>query len=90
MDQPRYATQEETFMHEGLIEGEEYLENSIECFEKYEGMGDGRVEVWFGARTPGGASENLYRKMVKEARSRNIGVTMHCAEVKADREFFCI
>lgn len=88
MDQPRYATQEETSMHEGLIEGEESLEKSIECFEKYDGMGDGRVEVWFGARTPGGVSEDLYRRMVKEARSRNIGVTMHCAEVKADREFF--
>lgn len=88
MDQPRYATQEGISMHPGLIEDDRSLDNAIKCFDKYNGDGDGRVEVWFGARTPGGVSEDLYRKMVKIAREKDIGVTMHCAEVKADREFF--
>lgn len=88
MDQPRYATQEGITMHPGLVEDERSLDNAVECFEKYDGAGEGRVEVWFGARTPGGVSEDLYRSMVKVAREKNIGVTMHCAEVKADREFF--
>ncbi|CUM63810.1 uncharacterized protein PRCAT00001394001 [Priceomyces carsonii] len=88
MDQPRYATQEGISMHQGLIEDERSLNNTIKCFEQYNGAGEGLVEVWFGARTPGGVSENLYREMVKVARSRGIGITMHCAEVKADREFF--
>ena len=88
MDQPRYATQEGITMHPGLVEDERSLSNAVNCFNKYNGTGDGRVEVWFGARTPGGVSEELYREMVKIARENDIGVTMHCAEVKADREFF--
>lgn len=88
MDQPRYATQDGITMHPGLVEDERSLENALQCHEKFEGAGNGRVEVWFGARTPGGVSETLYKKMVREARSRNIGITMHCAEVKADRDFF--
>lgn len=88
MDQPRYATQDGISMHEGLIEDERSLINAIKCHEKFDGAGEGRVEVWFGARTPGGVSEDLYRAMVKEARKRQIGVTMHCAEVKEDRDFF--
>lgn len=88
MDQPRYATQEGITMHPGLVEDERSLENAVTCFDKFDGAGDGRVEVWFGARTPGGVSEDLYRSMVKIAREKDIGITMHCAEVKADREFF--
>lgn len=88
MDQPRYATQEGISMHPGLIEDERSLDNAVSCYEKYHGDGNGRVEVWFGARTPGGVSEDLYRNMVKIARDRDIGITMHCAEVKPDREFF--
>lgn len=88
MDQPRYATQEGVSMHPGLIEDERSLDNAVKCHEKYHGHGNGRVEVWFGARTPGGVSEELYRKMIFVARKNDIGITMHCAEVKADREFF--
>lgn len=88
MDQPRYATQSGISMHEGLIEDESSLDKVLECYEKFNGAGDGRVEVWFGARTPGGVSEELYTRMTKIARERNIGVTMHCAEIKADRTFF--
>lgn len=88
MDQPRYATQDGITMHPGLVEDKRSLDNAVECFEKFNNSGDGRVEVWFGARTPGGVSEDLYRQMVKIARQKNIGITMHCAEIKADRDFF--
>lgn len=33
-------------------------------------------------------SDNLYKEMTAIARERGIPVTMHCAEVKADRDFF--
>lgn len=88
MDQPRYATQSGISMEPGLIEDETSLDNALKCYEKFDGAGNGRVEVWFGARTPGGVTEGLYRKMSKIAREKNIGITMHCAEIKADREFF--
>lgn len=88
MDQPRYATQDGVTMHEGLVEDERSLKNAITCFKKFNGAGNGRVEVWFGARTPGGVSEELYREMVENANDLGVGITMHCAEVKQDREFF--
>lgn len=88
MDQPRYATQDGVSMHPGLIEDATSLDKAVACHEKFNGRGNGRVQVWFGARTPGGVSEDLYRRMVKIAREKDIGITMHCAEVKADRVFF--
>lgn len=33
-------------------------------------------------------SDNLYKEMTALSRSKNIPITMHCAEVKADRIFF--
>jgi cytosine/adenosine deaminase-related metal-dependent hydrolase len=33
-------------------------------------------------------SDELYREMTTISKTRNIPITMHCAEVKADREFF--
>ncbi|KAA8913685.1 hypothetical protein TRICI_003143 [Trichomonascus ciferrii] len=88
MDQPRYATQDGISMHQGLVEDETSLAKAEECFDKYHGSADGRVEVWFGARTPGGVSEDLYRRMVARANDKRIGITMHCAEVSADKDFF--
>lgn len=87
MDQPRYATQEGISMHEGLIEDETSLERAVQMFDRFNGAAEGRVEVWFGARTPGGVTEDLYRRMVKASNERCIGITMHCAEIEADRVF---
>ncbi|KAI0464267.1 hypothetical protein LJB42_001873 [Komagataella kurtzmanii] len=88
MDQPRYATQEGISMHEGLIEDETSLERAVQMFDRFKGSAEGRVEVWFGARTPGGVTEDLYRRMVKVSEEKGIGITMHCAEIEADRVFF--
>lgn len=33
-------------------------------------------------------SDDLYREMAAYSKERNIPITMHCAEVKADRDFF--
>jgi len=43
--------------------------------------------VWFGPRTPGAVSVELYREIASRARELNTGITMHLAEVREDVEY---
>ncbi|KAF1988568.1 atrazine chlorohydrolase/guanine deaminase [Aulographum hederae CBS 113979] len=88
MDKGKYASGEGWEMHEGLVENEKSLDGAVEMWEKWNGGAEGRIKVWFGARTPGGVSEELYRKMSSISKEKGIPITMHCAEVSADRDFF--
>lgn len=89
MDIGTYAKDPAWAMHPGLIEDRETsLLGAISMHEKWDGKANDRIRVWFGARTPGGVSEALYKEMAAISREKNIPITMHCAEVKADREFF--
>ncbi|PBP26664.1 hypothetical protein BUE80_DR002454 [Diplocarpon rosae] len=80
-DQPAFRTR----MHPGLVEGRESLERAIRMWERFEGAADGRVQVWFGARTPGGVSTAFLRQMCAEADARGIRITMHCLEEEMDQ-----
>ncbi|EPS45598.1 hypothetical protein H072_414 [Dactylellina haptotyla CBS 200.50] len=89
MDVGKYATEENKMMHPGLVETrEQSLLGAIEMHEKWDGKGNGRIKVWFGARTPPGISDDLLREMASISKAKNIPITMHCAEVRADREFY--
>jgi len=48
---------------------------------------DGRIQVWFGPRTPGACTPELYREIVELARQHRTGITMHLAEVKDDVDY---
>jgi len=55
MDIASYAKDEAWTMHPGLVEDREMsLCGAVKMWEKWNGAADGRIEVWFGARTPGG------------------------------------
>lgn len=55
MDVGKYATEEKRMMHSGLVETrEQSLLGAVEMHEKWDGKADGRIKVWFGARTPPG------------------------------------
>ncbi|GER90325.1 amidohydrolase [Dictyobacter vulcani] len=87
MDIGTYATQENS-MHPGMIESRETsLLGVLDMHSKWEGAANDRIHVWFGPRTPGGVSSELYREMSELARQRNMGITMHLAEVEADKVF---
>ncbi|KAL4877836.1 hypothetical protein BJY04DRAFT_197304 [Aspergillus karnatakaensis] len=89
MDIATYAKDEAWAMHPGLVEDRETsLLGTLKMWEKWNGKADDRIRVWFGARTPGGVSDALYREMTQLSREKSIPITMHCAEVKADRVFF--
>ncbi|KAI9926279.1 hypothetical protein MW887_004744 [Aspergillus wentii] len=89
MDIARYAQDDAWAMHPGLVENRETsLLGALSMWEKWNGQANDRIRVWFGARTPGGVSDALYREMTALSRANNIPITMHCAEVQADRDFF--
>ncbi len=85
MDIGTYATQSNS-MHPGMIESRATsLLGVLDMHSKWEGAAGERIHVWFGPRTPGGVTSELYREMTDLARQRNMGVTMHLAEVEADK-----
>jgi len=55
MDVGTYASDPKWSMHPGLVENREMsLLGAVGMHEKWDGKADGRIKVWFGARTPGG------------------------------------
>ncbi len=86
MDLTGYAS-EENALHPGLVEsGEESMKDTLRLYNKYHGW-DGRIFVWFGPRTPGAVSIDLYREISAKARELGTGITMHLAEVPEDVEY---
>ena len=87
MDVATYATKD-SWMHPGMIEDRETsLKNTLAMYDKWNGAGHGRLAVWFGPRTPGGVTPELYREISALAHERNMGITVHLAEVQADRAY---
>jgi len=87
MDVGTYASKD-SWMHPGMVEDRETsLKNTLAMHKKWNGAGDGRLAVWFGPRTPGGVTPELYREISALARERDMGITVHLAEVQADRVF---
>ncbi|MCD6488903.1 MAG: amidohydrolase [Desulfurococcales archaeon] len=86
MDLTGYATQENA-LHPGLVEeGDTSFKDTIRLYHKFHGKGN-RVWIWFGPRTPGAVSIELYRKISETARELKTGITMHLAEVREDVEY---
>ena len=87
MDQPSYG-ERKSFMHPGLVEdGETSIRNTLAAFDKWNGAGDGRLQIWFGPRTPGGVTPSLYDEISKLAHERGMGITIHNSEVKDDQVY---
>jgi len=86
MDMRGYAL-EEGMLHEGLVESGEFsMKDTIRLYNKYHGK-EGRIFIWFGPRTPGAVSVDLYREISAKAKELNTGITMHLAEVREDVEY---
>ncbi len=87
MDTPKYADAARP-MHPGMIEDRETgLGGTLAMHRRWHGAADGRIRVWFGPRTPGAATPELYREIARLASLHGLGITMHLAEVRGDREF---
>jgi len=85
MDISTYAEEDVGSMHKGMIEDKTTsFQQALDMHDKWDGAADGRIKVWFGPRPPGGCSSELFKEMMEVSNQRNMGVTIHLAEVKED------
>ena len=72
-------------MHPGMIEDPETCLREAEAHHKrWNGKADDKIRVWYGARSLGGCTAELYRRISEDAKRLGTGVTMHLGEVKED------
>lgn len=84
MSLPSYGA-EQNIMHPGMIEDPEECLRDVEAhFRRWNGSAMGRIRVWYGARSLGGCSPELYNRIAEGARRLGTGITMHVSEVRED------
>lgn len=84
MGLPGYGN-EKSIMHQGMIEDPETCLREVEShFRNWDGRANGRVRVWYGARSLGGCSKELYEEIARGAQRLRTGVTIHLSEVQED------
>ncbi len=84
MGLPGYGT-EKSIMHPGMVEDAETCLREVEShFKRWDGKADGRIMVWYGARSLGGCTRELYERIAKGAERLGTGVTIHLSEVEED------
>ncbi len=84
MGLPGYGS-EKSIMHPGMVEDAETCLREVEShFKDWNGKGDGRIMVWYGARSLGGCTRELYERIANGAERLGTGVTMHLSEVQED------
>jgi cytosine/adenosine deaminase-related metal-dependent hydrolase len=72
-------------MHPGMVEdGATCLREVEDYFKRWNGKADDRIKVWYGARSLGGCTPDLYRQIAAGAKHLKTGVTMHLNEVRED------
>jgi len=84
MGLPGYGS-EKSIMHSGMIEKAETCLREVEMyFKRWNGKADDRIRVWYGARSLGGCTPELYAQIARDAKRLRTGVTMHLSEVQED------
>lgn len=84
MNLPGYADFPEAIHPSMREDGEEAMRQNIELYRRWHGKANNRIHVWFGPRTPGGATVEYYREIAGNAAKYNTGITLHLAEVRDD------
>ena len=69
-------------MHPGMWEPRQRsIANTLAAYDRWNGAGDGRLQIWFGARTPSPViNPTLYAEIGKLAAERDMGITIHSSE----------
>lgn len=84
MNLPGYADQPEALPECMREDGETTIRQTLKLIKKWHGKANNRIHIWFGLRTPGGATVDFYRKVAELSRKHGTGMTIHLAEVKDD------
>jgi cytosine/adenosine deaminase-related metal-dependent hydrolase len=80
------AIRDEIGMHPNMWETRDAsIQSTLKMYERWNGAADGRIQVWFGARTAGEWNKpDMYDEISQLARERNMGITIHFAETPED------
>jgi cytosine/adenosine deaminase-related metal-dependent hydrolase len=75
-------------MHPGMVEdGGTCLREVEDYYKRWNGKANDRLRVWYGARSLGACTPELYRQIAEDAKRLNTGVTMHLNEVREDASY---
>jgi cytosine/adenosine deaminase-related metal-dependent hydrolase len=67
---------------------ESSVSHTLAAYDRWNGAGDGRLQVWFGCRSAEPANDpTLFDEVSQLARQRNMGLTIHLAERDSDRVY---
>lgn len=82
-------TRDELGWHHGMWQTRESsIEQTLDAHDRWEGAGDGRLQVWFGCRSAEPACDlSVYDEVAELSRTRDMGITIHLAELPSDNDF---
>jgi cytosine/adenosine deaminase-related metal-dependent hydrolase len=84
MDSTGYADSPD-IMYPGMVEdAEACLTETDAMYKKWHRKADGRVEVWYGLRSLGAVTSDLFKDVARRTREKNTRMTMHLGEVVDD------
>ncbi len=84
MNKPNYADEKGVIPECMREDGEETLKQTEKLIQKHHGSANDRIHIWYGLRTPGGATVDFYQEAAGRAKEHDTGMTIHLAEVKDD------
>ena len=84
MDSTGYADSAD-IMYPGMVEDtEQCLKETNDMYNKWHGRADGRIQVWYGLRSLGAVTPELFRDVARRTREKGTRMTMHLGEVVDD------
>jgi cytosine/adenosine deaminase-related metal-dependent hydrolase len=87
MSLPGYGNKQ-NIMHPGMVEdGETCLHEVEDYFKRWNGKAEDRIKVWYGPRSLGGCTPELYKQIAEGSKRLGTGITMHLGEVREDASY---
>ncbi|MFW9789095.1 MAG: amidohydrolase [Candidatus Thorarchaeota archaeon] len=84
MDSTGYADSPD-IMYPGMVEdADACLTETEEMYRKWHGKADGRIQVWYGLRSLGAVTSDLFKDVARRTREKQTRMTMHLGEVVDD------
>jgi cytosine/adenosine deaminase-related metal-dependent hydrolase len=84
MDSTGYADSPD-IMYPGMVEDKDAcLTETDQMYSKWHGKADGRLQVWYGLRSLGAVTPELFQEVARLAREKETRMTMHLGEVIDD------
>jgi cytosine/adenosine deaminase-related metal-dependent hydrolase len=84
MDSAGYADSSD-IMYPGMVEdADACLTETEQMYQKWHGKADDRIQVWYGLRSLGGVTSELFKEVAQKTREKSTHMTMHLGEVIDD------